>query len=93
MSYIGRFYKKIANKYDMEISTLCETYLKNNHKVLVNIANFYGFDDKQIEDLRASGCEWSCENGWFFITETIKHYRAMCKRLANFNQGYLSTIS
>lgn len=74
----------------MEVNKLIETYIKQGRTVFVTIRNFYGFDQKQQNFLRESGCEWDNIKSWHFVAKSLRKYHSMCKTLKDYEQGSFS---
>ena len=71
----------------MTLTTYTKYVLNHGCEIIVNVANFFGFNQKQIEKLTAAGARFDAKDGWM-IHMTKDDYQQKCKALKGFQMGY-----
>lgn len=71
----------------MEITKYTEYVLRKGQSIRIMIANFYGFNENQMQQLRDAGCDWSNELGWNFAASSMKEFKKVASKLKGFDFG------
>ena len=73
----------------MTLTSYTKYCLENGKEIILNIANWYGFNEKQIAKLQNAGARLD-ENGEWMVDMNKDNYQAICKSLRGFQMGYFT---
>ena len=71
----------------MTLTSYTKYVLNQGCEIIVNVANLYGFNEKQIAKLTSAGARFENNDGWM-INMTKANYQQKCKALKGFQMGY-----
>lgn len=67
----------------MKLTSYTKYCLEHNVEIVLVIANFYGFNEKQILKLENAGARFDPESGWV-VDMNKANYKDICKKLRGF---------
>lgn len=71
----------------MTLTNYTKYCLENGREIILGIANWYGFNEKQIAKLKNAGARLNKYGEW--VVDMNKYnYQAICKSLRGFHMGY-----
>lgn len=70
----------------MTLTSYTKYCLKNGKVIVVNIANLFGFNERQVAKLQNAGA--FNEDGEWMVEMNKDNYQAICKSLKGFKMGY-----
>ena len=78
-----------SGKKDMTLTSYTKYVLNEGNEIIVKVANFFGFDEKQIAKLIKAGAIFNENKGWS-IRMTKEDYLQKCKALKGFQMEYFT---
>ena len=73
----------------MTLTSYTKYVLNEGCEIIVKVANFFGFDEKQIAKLIKEGARFEDNKGWV-INMTKADYLEKCKALKGFQMEYFT---
>lgn len=70
----------------MTLTSYTKYCLENGKVIVVNIANLFGFNERQVAKLQNAGA--FNEDGEWMVEMNKDNYQAICKSLKGFKMGY-----
>ena len=70
----------------MTLTSYTKYCLENGKVIVVNIANLFGFNERQVAKLQNAGA--FKEDGEWMVEMNKDNYQAICKSLKGFKMGY-----
>ena len=71
----------------MTLTSYTKYVLNEGCEIVVNIANFFGFNEKQMAKLAKAGATFDERRGWM-IEMSQSDYKQKCQALRGFEMGY-----